>query len=64
MNKNQEKTKEALAKIETALQNINTDADWLQYLTFQSRFYSYSARNVLLIRAQNPAARYVKGYKA
>ncbi len=64
MNKNQEKTKEALAKIETALQNINTDADWLQYLTFQSRFYNYSARNVLLIRAQNPQARYVKGYKA
>ncbi len=61
---NQEKTKEALAKIETALQNINTDADWLQYLTFQSRFYNYSARNVLLIRAQNPQARYVKGYKS
>ena len=61
---NQEKTKEALAKIETALQNINTDADWLQYLAFQAKFYRYSARNALLIRAQNPEARYVKGYKA
>lgn len=61
---NQEKTKEALAKIETALQNINTDADWLQYLAFQAKFYRYSARNILLIRAQNPEARYVKGYKA
>lgn len=61
---NQEKTKEALAKIENALQNINTDADWLQYLAFQAKFYRYSARNVLLIRAQNPEARYVKGYKA
>ncbi len=61
---NQEKTKEALAKIENALQNINTDADWLQYLAFQAKFYRYSARNALLIRAQNPEARYVKGYKA
>ena len=61
---NQEKTKEALAKIETALQNINTDADWLQYLAFQAKFYRYSARNALLIRAQNPEARYVKGYKS
>ena len=61
---NQEKTKEALAKIETALQNISTNDDWLQYLAFQAKFYRYSARNVLLIRAQNPEARYVKGYKA
>lgn len=64
MNKNQEKTKEALAKIETALQNINTDADWLAYLSFSSKFYRYSARNSLLIYAQNPQASYVKGYRA
>ena len=64
MAKNQEKTKEALAKIETALENINNDKDWLQYLSFQSKFYRYSARNTLLIHAQNPQASYVKGYRA
>lgn len=61
---NQEKTKEALAKIEAAVENIRTNEDWLQYLAFQAKFYRYSARNVLLIRAQNPTASYVKGYKA
>ena len=61
---NQEKTKEALAKIEAAVENIRTNEDWLQYLAFQAKFYRYSARNVLLIRVQNPEARYVKGYKA
>ena len=61
---NQEKTKEALAKIEAAVENIRTNEDWLQYLAFQAKFYRYSARNVLLIRAQNPEARYVKGYKS
>lgn len=61
---NQEKTKEALAKIEAAVENIRTNEDWLQYLAFQAKFYRYSPRNVLLIRAQNPAASFVKGYKA
>ena len=64
MTKNQEKTKEALAKIESALENINSDKDWLQYLSFQSKFYRYSARNTLLIHIQNPQASYVKGYRA
>lgn len=64
MPKNQEKVKEALTKIETALENISTDKDWLQYLSFQSKFYRYSARNTLLIRFQNPQASYVKGYRA
>lgn len=64
MNKNQEKTKEALAKIEAALQNINTDADWLAFLSFSSKFYRYSARNSLLIYVQRPQASYVKGYRA
>ena len=64
MASNQEKIQEALTRIDTALENINTDADWLAYLTFQSRFYNYSAGNILLIYAQNPQASFVKGYKA
>lgn len=61
---NQEKIQAALDRIDNAVENINTDADWLAFLAFSSKFYNYSARNTLLIYAQNPAASYVKGYKA
>lgn len=61
---NQEKIQAALDRIDNAVENINTDADWLAFLSFSSKFYNYSARNTLLIYAQNPQASYVKGYKA
>ncbi len=61
---NQEKIQAALDRIDSAVENINTDADWLAFLSFSSKFYHYSARNTLLIYAQNPQASYVKGYKA
>lgn len=61
---NQEKIQAALDRIDNAVENINTDADWLAFLSFSSKFYDYSARNTLLIYAQNPQASYVKGYKA
>ena len=64
MANNQEKIQEALTRIDTALENINTDADWLAYLSFQSKFYDYSVGNILLIYFQNPKATFVKGYKA
>lgn len=64
MTKNQEKTQEALSRIENALQNISSDADWMQFLAFSSKFYNYSARNTLLIYAQRPDASYVKGFRA
>ena len=64
MANNQEKIQEALTRIDTALENINTDADWLGYLSFQSKFYDYSVGNILLIYFQNPQATFVKGYKA
>ena len=64
MNKNQEKIQAALARIEEGLATINTDEDWLKYLSFQSLFYNYSFRNAMLIYSQNPQATYVKGYKA
>lgn len=64
MNKNQEKIKAALERIENGLAAINTDEDWLKYLAFQSLFYNYSFRNAMLIYTQNPEATYVKGYKA
>lgn len=64
MNKNQEKIKAALDCIESCLQAINTNEDWLKFLSFQSLFYNYSFGNAMLIYSQNPEASYVKGYKA
>ena len=64
MSKNQDKIKAALDRIETSLQAINTNEDWLKFLCFQSKFYNYSYGNTILIYSQNPEASYVKGYKA
>ncbi len=64
MSKNQDKIKAALERIDQGLATINTDKDWLQYLSFQSLFYNYSFGNTILIYMQNPNATYVKGYKA
>ena len=64
MNKNQEKIKTALERIDQSLAAINTDEDWLNFLCFQSRFYNYSFSNAMLIFSQNPEASYVKGFKA
>ena len=64
MNKNQEKIKTALERIDQSLAAINTDEDWLNFLCFQSRFYNYSFGNAMLIYSQNPEASYVKGYRA
>lgn len=64
MSKNQEKIKQALDRIENAVESINTNEDWLKFLSFQSLFYNYSFGNAMLIYSQNPEASYVKGYKA
>lgn len=60
----QEKVKNAFDQISAAVENINTDTDWLKYLEFNSKFYNYSARNILLIYMQKPDASFVKGFKA
>ena len=64
MGSNQEKIKEALARIDTGLATINSDEDWLKFLRFQSLFYNYSFGNTMLIFLQNPEATYVKGFRA
>ena len=64
MSKNQEKIKAVLNRIEDCLATINTDEDWLKFLSFQAQFYNYSFGNAMLIFSQNPNATYVKGYKA
>lgn len=55
---------EAYDLLRNKVENVATDKGWLEYLAFQARFPKYSFRNVLLIRAQNPDARYVQGYNA
>ncbi len=65
MSKNQEKIKEALENIEKGLATINTNEDWLQFLSFQAQFYNYSFGNAILIYLQSGGqATYVKGYKS
>ena len=64
MSKNQEKIKAALERIDNSLAAINTDEDWLKFLSFQAQFYNYSFGNAMLIFSQNPNATFVKGFKA
>ena len=64
MSKNQEKIKAALERIDQGLATINTDEDWLKFLSFQAQFYNYSFGNAMLIFSQNPNATYVKGYNS
>lgn len=64
MNNYQEKINDALKLIEEGLENIKTNQDWIAYMQFVSRFYSYSTNNAILIYLQAPNASFVKGYKA
>lgn len=61
---NQDGIKTALASIEQGLATINTDKDWIRYLTFCSSFYNYSYNNIILIMMQRPNATFVAGYTA
>ena len=61
---NQDKIKTALERIDQGLATINTNEDWIRFLTFQSQFYNYSFGNAMLIYTQRPDATFVKGCKA
>ncbi len=52
----------ALQQIESGLDSISTNEEWLRFLTFQSHFFNYSLNNTFLIYFQRPDARYVCGY--
>ncbi len=64
MSSNSEKVKEAIERIDKGLENIATDEEWKKFLSFQSKFYRYSARNTMLIYSQRPDATFIKGYRA
>ena len=61
---NADNIKTALEEIDTGLATINTNEDWIHFLSFQAQFYNYSFGNAMLIYIQRPDATYVKGYKA
>ena len=67
-NETKEKQKDDLQtaydRLEQAVACIDTNEEWLKYLKFQSRFYSYSFYNSILIWLQNPAATYVAGFSS
>lgn len=64
MSNSMDKIKSALESIEAGLATINTDKDWIRYLTFCSSFYNYSYNNIILIMMQRPNATFVAGYTA
>ena len=61
---NKDKIEKLLANVESALESINTNEQWLKYISFVSKFTSYSVTNQLLIYMQNPEASFVAGYRS
>jgi antirestriction protein ArdC len=55
----------AHAVLASGLSDVRDDRDAMaRFLAFRSRFHEYSLNNTVLIWTQNPAARFVKGYRA
>ena len=52
-----------LEELQAGIAELTTSETWMRYLEVQSRFYSYSPNNVLLIALQRPNATRVAGYK-
>lgn len=56
---------EARSILERGLEDVEQDPEALaRYLRFRAHFRQYSPQNTLLIQAQRPTARYVKGFAA
>ena len=53
-----------LARLEQAIGEIHDSESFRRYLAVQSRFHTYSWRNVALILSQRPDATHVAGYQA
>lgn len=50
-------------EIDDAIANLNTGAQWQDWLHFTNQFHHYSLQNQLLIRMQRPDATFVGGLK-
>jgi hypothetical protein len=52
-----------LDELQAGISELTTSERWQRYLDVQSRFYSYSPNNVMLIALQKPNATRIAGYK-
>lgn len=53
---------DVLARLELGIRELTTSEGWLRWLQVQSKFWHYSASNVLLIALQRPDASLVAGF--
>lgn len=60
----EQKVKQAYQKLQSYLENIETNEEYMKLLKFQARFTNYSANNTMLIMLSKPNATYVAGYSA
>lgn len=51
-------------ELEQGVRDVFTSERYIEYLDFCSKFYDYSANNIILILIQKPDASFVAGYKA
>ena len=59
-----ERTKEALEMVEKGVREIFSSENFREYLSFLSRFHSYSLSNTILIMSQYPQATLVAGFNS
>lgn len=62
--KRKQQIEELKKQLEEGVAAVYDSEEWKKYLAFAAKFYHYSWRNCLLIKAQNPAASRVAGYRA
>ncbi|MCY7273044.1 MAG: ssDNA-binding domain-containing protein, partial [Phormidesmis sp. CAN_BIN44] len=60
----QDKVKASLDRLEKGIEELLQSGKWQDYLRMQSRFHTYSYRNVVLILLQSPEAVQVAGFNA
>ena len=59
-----DRTKEAFEMIEQGVKDVFSSDNFRNYLTFLSKFHTYSLNNMILIMAQYPEASLVAGYNS
>lgn len=61
--KRKEEITELSSKLEAELQSFTNSEKWKECFSFLAKFWRYSWRNAVLIKAQNPKATLVAGYE-
>lgn len=51
-------------QLQTGVAKLTSEKGWADWLEFQSKLYTYSFNNTILIQTQHPGAKAVAGYKA